>query len=31
MVGLTFTSDGTQLTAFGDAKLLPLYLAIGDV
>jgi Plavaka transposase len=30
VVGLMFASDGTHLTAFSDAKLWPLYLAIGN-
>lgn len=30
IVGLMFASDGTQLTAFSDAKLWPLYLAFGN-
>lgn len=30
VVGLMFASDGTQLTAFSDAKLWPLYLALGN-
>jgi Plavaka transposase len=30
VVALMFTSDGTELTAFSDAKLWPVYLAIGN-
>ena len=30
VVGLMFASDGTQLTAFSNAKLWPLYLAFGN-
>lgn len=30
IVALMFASDGTQLTAFSNAKLWPLYLAIGN-
>jgi hypothetical protein len=30
IVGLMFASDGTQLTAFSNAKLWPLYLAFGN-
>ena len=30
IVGLMFASDGTHLTAFSNAKLWPLYLAIGN-
>jgi hypothetical protein len=30
VVGLMFASDGTQLTAFSDAKLWPVYLAVGN-
>jgi len=30
VAGLMFASDGTQLTAFSNAKLWPLYLAIGN-
>jgi len=30
VVGLMFASDGTHLTAFSNAKLWPLYLAIGN-
>jgi hypothetical protein len=29
-VALMFASDGTQLTAFSDAKLWPLYLGVGN-
>jgi hypothetical protein len=30
VVGLMFASDGTQLTAFSNAKLWPIYLATGN-
>ncbi|KAI0055695.1 hypothetical protein BV25DRAFT_1815207 [Artomyces pyxidatus] len=30
VVGVMFGSDGTQLTAFGDAQLAPVYLGIGN-
>jgi hypothetical protein len=30
IIALMFASDGTQLTAFSEAKLWPLYLAIGN-
>jgi hypothetical protein len=30
VVGLMFASDGTHLTAFSNAKLWPLYLALGN-
>jgi hypothetical protein len=30
VLGLMFTSDGTQLTAFSNAKLWPVYLVIGN-
>jgi hypothetical protein len=30
VVGLMFASDGTQLTAFSDAKLWPVYLTFGN-
>lgn len=30
IIGMMFSSDGTQLTSFGDAKLWPVYLAFGN-
>jgi Plavaka transposase len=30
VIGLMFSSDGTQLTAFSNAKLWPVYLAFGN-
>jgi hypothetical protein len=30
VLGLMFASDGTQLTAFSNAKLWPAYLVIGN-